>query len=62
MEMNDKRYPKQCYNMLVAHDKSGRINWVTKIRNILYKYGYGFVWEAQGVGVVIHSLRFSNKD
>ena len=50
MEMNDKRYPKQCYNMLVAHDKSGRINWVTKIRNILYKYGYGFVWEAQGVG------------
>ena len=36
--------------MLIAHDNSGRQNWVTKIKNILFRNGFGFVWEAQGIG------------
>ena len=36
--------------MLIAHDYSGRQNWVTKIKIIIFRNGFGFVCEAQGIG------------
>ena len=52
LSMPNQRYPKQCYNMLKMHDKSGRRNWVTKVRTLLCSHGFGFVWEMQNVGNV----------
>ena len=40
----------QCYNMMLSHDEVGRVNWVTYIKNILFKFGFGFVWVSQDVG------------
>ena len=48
--MPDSRYPKQCYRMLYLHDKSGRANWVTRVRTLLCTHGFGYVWEMQTVG------------
>ena len=50
--MNDNRYPKQCYNMLYSLDVEGRLTWATSVRNVMYKYGFGYVWINQGVGDV----------
>ena len=45
--MPDYRYVKKCYNMLLYYDSIGYQNWATKIRNNLYKNGFGYVWESQ---------------
>lgn len=52
--MPDHRYPKQCYNMLRSLSDSGKINWASKVRSLLYKYGFGYVWEANTVGDGLH--------
>jgi hypothetical protein len=36
--------------MFVLFDPNGNKNWVTKIRLHLYQLGFGYVWDAQGVG------------
>ena len=48
--MQNNKYPMNCYKMLKAFDEAGRQNWVSKIRNLLFTYGFGQVWIAQGVG------------
>jgi len=48
--MSDTRYPKTCYQMLMLHDDIGRKNWVTYIKDLLFQYGYGYVWISQDVG------------
>ena len=48
--MRYDRYPRQCYDMLYALDVERSQTWATSVRNILYKYGFGFVWINQGVG------------
>ena len=48
--MQDFRYPKQCYLMLKGLDDCNRITWATRVRNLLSRYGFGYVWVAQGVG------------
>lgn len=50
IHMDPNRYPKQCYLMLKKYDDIGRINWVTKVREFLFKYGFGFVWLSQDIG------------
>ena len=54
MLMSDTRLPKQCYKMLVQLDEAGRtkFNWVTMIKNSLFKYGFGYAWISQEVGDV----------
>ena len=47
--MGDDRIPKKCYKMLYNLHCSDKNNWVSSIRSTLYRYGYGFVWEQQGV-------------
>ena len=52
IHMEDKRYPKQCYNMLKSLDNMGRITWASKIKNLLFESGFGIVWINQNVGDV----------
>lgn len=52
LHMHDSRYPKQCYQMLMLHDISGRKNWASQVRKLLCRHGFGFVWEMQSVGNV----------
>ena len=55
--MPSYRYPKQCYIMLKSLDDVGRICWATKIKNLLYKYDFGFVWLSQDVGNINQFIR-----
>ena len=50
--MSEERYPRNCYIMLKRQDDIGRNNWVTSVKNLLYRYGFGFVWLSQEVGNV----------
>jgi len=38
------RYPKNCYNMFKSQDEIGRTNWATSVKNLLFNYGFGYVW------------------
>jgi hypothetical protein len=50
LTMPSYRYPKQCYLMLKKLDDVERICWATKIKIILFYYGYGVVWISQNIG------------
>jgi hypothetical protein len=50
--MDDCRVSKQCYLMLKDLDSHNRHNWVTSVKNLLFKYGYGYIWIAQEIGDV----------
>ena len=50
--MNPNRFPYKCYKMLRNLDETGRITWVSKVRELLYKYGFGYVWVTENVGDV----------
>jgi hypothetical protein len=45
--MPEHRYPRNCYLMLTRQDNVGKKNWV---KNLLYTYGFGFVWLSQEIG------------
>ena len=49
IQMPNYRYPKQCYNMLRSLASADKINWAARVRSLLLKYGFGFVWEADTV-------------
>ena len=36
--------------MLRNLEASGRITWASKIRELLFRYGFGYVWLAEDVG------------
>ena len=36
--------------MLRNLDNSGRITWATKVKNILFNYGFGYAWVNENVG------------
>ena len=52
LTMPSHRYPKQCYIILKSLDDAGKNCWATKIKSLLYKYGFGFIWISQDVGDV----------
>ena len=47
--MSDTRYVKKCYIMQKLLDDYGQINWVTKIRQLLFTNGFGYIWLNQNV-------------
>ena len=49
LNSGENRYIKLCYNMLLYYDRLGYRNWVTEVRNNLYRNGFGYIWEAQFV-------------
>ena len=52
LHMSNSRYPKSCYLMLKSHTEIDRINWASNVRDLLFRYGFGFVWISQDVGDV----------
>ena len=49
--MDDRRYPTTAC-MLLNLQRQNYTTWACKVRNVLYKSGFGVVWEMQGVGNV----------
>jgi len=47
--MQDDRFVKKCYIMLLKDDSNGKVNWATCVRKCLYSAGLGYIWERQGV-------------
>ena len=50
LHMPDHRLPKNCYQMLKSLDEIEGVTWVTSIKQLLYRFGFGIVWLSQGVG------------
>lgn len=49
IHMPDDNLLKSCYNMLCSHCNAGRSNWASDVKSLLYRYGFGIVWENQAV-------------
>lgn len=47
--MEESRIPKKAYKMLYNLHCNNKKNWVSNIQCTLYRYGFGYVWENQGV-------------
>ena len=47
--MEENRLPYKAYRVMYDLDRRGKWSWASSVRNCLYRYGYGFVWENQGV-------------
>ena len=47
--MSEDRIPRKCYQMLYKLHCNDKTNWVSSVCFTLYRYGFGFVWEQQGV-------------
>ena len=52
VNMDNVRYPKKAYKMLMELQRQNYTTWACAVRNTLYKFGFGIVWETQGVGNV----------
>ena len=52
LTMDVSRLPKKAYLFLLNMDTKGKKCWATYVRNCLSSYGFGFVWDQQGVGDV----------
>ena len=50
--MDNCRYPKKAYNMMIALQRQNYSTWACNVRNVLYRFGFGIVWETQYVGNV----------
>ena len=48
--IDHKRYPREAYNMPLNLQRQNYNTWACSIWNVLYKFGFGVVWEMQGVG------------
>ena len=42
------RLPRKAYNMLLLLHNSSKFCWASQVHQVLYKFGFGFVWENQG--------------
>ena len=50
VQMDNCRFAYNAYQMLKCFDEHTNRNWVTYVREILYKYGFGYTWLMQDVG------------
>jgi len=48
--MPNSRYPRNCFNMLKFLDDLGRQTWASHVKELLFKFGFGFVWVTQDIG------------
>jgi len=49
LSLESSRYLRQCYDFQFKKAENGKECWALDIKNILYSYGFGEVWIAQGV-------------
>ena len=47
IHMSVDRYPRKCYEQMIQHADIRRKNWVSKLNNVLYIFGFGNVWQEQ---------------
>ena len=57
VRMPENRLPIQAYKMIYALHSKNKNNWVSHVCFTLYRYGFGFVWENQGVCDVSNFIR-----
>ena len=50
---------KSCYNLMFLQCERGKKNWASKIKQILFQFGYGYAWEEQHV--LLDSNGFINR-
>ena len=50
LQMAPNRYPRQMYLVLRNQDSSGRTNWASHVKRLLYENGFGYVWLANEIG------------
>ena len=55
--MHNGRIPRKAYEMLLNLDNLGYDTWASKIRCLLFSYGFGFVWMSQMVGNRVSFIR-----
>ena len=55
LKMESHRYPKQSYIMLKRLDDAGKITWATHVKDMLFKFGFGYVWLAQEIKRLLSS-------
>ena len=48
--LDRSRYPSKAYKMLLSLQSQNYTTWACSVRNILFRYGFGVIWEAQSVG------------
>lgn len=49
IEMPENCLVRSCYQMMYNVVNVGRKNWASDVKNILFSYGFGYVWEEQAV-------------
>jgi hypothetical protein len=49
LSLPDESLLGACYYFLYNQSLLGKTNWCSKIKEILFKYGFGWAWEDQGV-------------
>ena len=50
LHMNENRLPKQAYYMQINMDLNGKCCWASRLRDLVCKFGFGFVWLQKSVG------------
>ena len=50
LQMNENRLPKQAYHMQINMELNGKCCWASRLRDLLCKFGFGFVWLQKSVG------------
>ena len=50
LKLDNDRLSKKAYAMLIHLQKQNYDTWACNVRNVLYMFGFGYAWEAQGVG------------
>ena len=49
MKCNDTQFTKIVYNVLLCDAQKGKVNWVSRLKNVLETLGFGHVWFYQSV-------------
>ena len=49
ISLPDESLSRSCYSVMYNRCHLGKTNWASKIRDILYCYGFGWIWENQHV-------------
>jgi len=56
LQMPKSRYPQNCYNLLKSLDDLVRQTWASHVKELLFKFGFGFVWVSQDIGDINLSI------
>ena len=52
IKMPNSKNVRKCYNMLLQQSENGKLNWVTRVKLLLEKTGFSYIWLQQDVSYV----------